>query len=242
LNRLVPEKSHSVFLEVGSGMGYLTYSLIKEGYNVRGIDISKVAVDNACQKFGNYYIQGDIFKYSIESPASADVIILTEVIEHVEDPILFLDALLNILSPGGSIILSTPNKSPYPQNVIWASDSPPVHYWWFSERSLVYIANRLDLNISFIDFLDFYKKYYQSIRPSEYEDMNNLKPYLDEYGQFLEQKQNKSSVIRSIIKDIASRLPLIRSFVLKVSDFNIPSLIVCSSKGTVICSIMTKIR
>lgn len=242
LSDLVKDKNNTKILEVGSGMGYLTYSLKKDGYNILGLDISQSAVNRAVESFGEFYICSDVYNYSETNKYEYDIIILTEVIEHVDDPLKFLKSLEALLKIGGHIVLTTPNKSIYPEKTIWASDLPPVHLWWFSERSLEYIANRLDLTISFIDFSDFYKKYYQSIRPSEYEDMNNLKPYLDEHGQFLEQKQNKSSVIRSIIKDIASRLPLIRSFVLKVSDFYIPSLIVCSSKGTIICSIMTKIR
>lgn len=242
LSKLVNDKNNTKILEVGSGMGYLTYSLKKDGYNILGLDISQSAVNRAVESFGEFYVCSDVFNYSETNKNEYDIIILTEVIEHVDDPLGFLKSLASLLKIGGHIILTTPNKSIYPEKTIWASDLPPVHLWWFSEKSLEYIAMKLDLNISFINFSEYYKKHYQSIRPSEYEDLKNLKPYLDKNGQFLEQNQTRPSVIHRIIKDIAFRFPLIRSFVLKARDFNIPSLIVCSTKGTVICSIMTKIR
>src|SRR5688572_29547378 len=63
LERITGDKRDSKILEIGCGLGYLTYALRSENYDVLGLDISKEAIDNAKQNFGNYFICEDLFKY-----------------------------------------------------------------------------------------------------------------------------------------------------------------------------------
>jgi len=154
------ENKNPRILEIGSGLGYLTYSFRKAGYNITGLDISETAVAMANQRYGDYYISGDLFKYSIENAGSFDIVLLTEVIEHIDDISNFILALSKLLKPNGQIILTTPNKSFYPPDTIWVSDLPPIHCWWLSEESIKYLSNQLGLSVSFLDFTDFYKNNY----------------------------------------------------------------------------------
>ena len=116
-------------LEVGSGLGYLTYSLKKAGFDVIGIDISEKVVAQASLEFGENYKCLDIFEYAKNPPNLYDYIVLTEVIEHVPNPIDFIRTLLSLLSENGKLIVSTPNKGLYAQRAIWGS-VPPVHLSW----------------------------------------------------------------------------------------------------------------
>lgn len=43
-------------LEVGSGLGYLTYAISQQGYNITGLDISHDAVKKAEKHFGKHFI------------------------------------------------------------------------------------------------------------------------------------------------------------------------------------------
>jgi SAM-dependent methyltransferase len=166
-------------MEVGAGFGYLTYALHKAGYNAVGLDISKEAINKAIQYFGNYYICGDIFQYAKTYSGSVDVIILTEVIEHVEHPMEFICSLAKLLKKGGYIILTTPNKSYYPVDAVWSSENPPIHLWWFSEDSMVYIAQKLDLSLEFLD----YSESYQARMSKEFSNVPLEYPYaLDASG------------------------------------------------------------
>lgn len=147
----------SNILEIGSGLGYLTYSLYKDGYeNIKGLDISKEAVAQATKTFGDHYINEDLFAFSNKNSELYDAVILTEVIEHIDEPLVFIRSIKNLLRKDGVIILTTPNKSFWPSWLNWYTDFPPVHCWWFSEDSFKSISSKLDMKINFIDFKSFY--------------------------------------------------------------------------------------
>jgi 2-polyprenyl-3-methyl-5-hydroxy-6-metoxy-1,4-benzoquinol methylase len=146
-------------LEVGSGLGYLTYAIAKEGYDIKGIDISDDAVKKATNRFGNYYICHDVYHFAASNSERFDLIILTEVIEHVPDADSFCDILINLLKDNGKLLISTPNKSAHPPNVYWYTELPPVHLTWFSEQTFKEISEQKNLSVSFFDFTKFNMKH-----------------------------------------------------------------------------------
>ena len=145
-------------LEVGSGLGYLTYAISRQGYDITGLDISSDAVEKAQQQFGNHYVCGDVYGFSSDNPGRFDMVIITEVIEHVPDPRSFCRMLINLLKVGGKLIITTPNKSAFPLEENWATELPPVHLTWFSEVSFKSIARQMNLKLSFFDYSAFNKK------------------------------------------------------------------------------------
>jgi SAM-dependent methyltransferase len=150
----VPDKTVKI-IEVGSGLGYLTYAIAKRGYAIHGMDISEQAVHNAADRFGDLYFCDDLFEFSKKAAATYDIVIMTEVLEHTDDPIAFVNALRFLLRPGGVLLLTTPNKSVGSASAIWQSDSPPVHLWWFSESSARQIAIKTSMNLELWDFSEF---------------------------------------------------------------------------------------
>ena len=152
-------KKTSKILEVGCGMGYLTFSLNKEGFDIKGCDISEKAIEKAKKTYGlsssELFFVADIYKISENDSLRYDTIILTEVIEHIYDPLHFINTLLKLLKNNGNVIITTPNKTAYKKSVFWTSDLPPVHYWWLSENSFEKIALLTNSSIQFIDFSQY---------------------------------------------------------------------------------------
>lgn len=161
LLQYVPKKEDVKILEIGSGLGYLTYSLNQEGYSTLGIDISKKAVEKATKNYGNYYECANLFDLAEERKASYDVVIMTELLEHVEDPVLFVKAASSLIKQGGKIILTTPNKDKTPRGFVWQNDIPPVHLFWFSEKSIDVLAKQCGKQCEFINFIPYTTKYYE---------------------------------------------------------------------------------
>jgi SAM-dependent methyltransferase len=106
-------------LDVGSGLGYLTYALSRRGYLARGLDISSSAVDAAKVRFGDLFDVGSLDDHSASHPGEYDAVVACELIEHLEDPAAFIATALRLLKPGGRLIVTTPNRTLYGTDAIW---------------------------------------------------------------------------------------------------------------------------
>jgi len=148
---LDPDRTSNM-LEVGCGLGYLTHALRKAGHDIKGLDISANAVETAKQIYGPYYICADVNVFPATSDERFDIIVMTEVIEHLEDPLAVLRSLRTLLKPGGVALISTPAKDYLPQSAVWRTDNPPVHLAWYSKTSLREMARRTNFRVSFADF------------------------------------------------------------------------------------------
>ena len=145
-------------LEVGSGLGYLTYALRSAGYHCIGIDISENAIAEARSAFGDFYLHKDLRVIADEEPGSFDAVIMTEVIEHVPHPTDFLSLAARLLKTTGIALVTTPNKSAARAGTCWQTESPPVHLWWFSETGMRRLAQDVGLMIRLCDFSPRYRK------------------------------------------------------------------------------------
>jgi 2-polyprenyl-3-methyl-5-hydroxy-6-metoxy-1,4-benzoquinol methylase len=238
-------------LEIGSGLGYLTYSLIKANYNIVGMDVSNTAVKQAKEIFGDHYICGDLFEYARLNEDSFDVVILTEVIEHIDNPVEFIASIMKLLKSSGIAIITTPNKSFFPEDIIWASDLPPVHYWWFSEESMKFIANILNINISFINFKNFYKKNYKVIGLKSQRNGYLPNPFFNKDGELIAKVARSKKSLKLRIQILIDKIPfgnLLQGILIgrlkmifgKSRELFENDLIVCREKGIVMCTIMQK--
>ncbi len=179
-----PTKDISI-AEIGSGLGYLTYSLNRAGYKAKGIDISSEAVEKAKASYGDYYEAGDIFLLSNTYKKQYDCVVMTELIEHVEDPKAFISTALTMLKDGGKLIITTPNKSWTPKGYLWGSDIPPIHLWWFSEESIKQLADSLNKKCDLIDFTSFTNNFYEPLWYPTIENFQADVPKMSKDGVYL---------------------------------------------------------
>ena len=236
LQHLIKDKATTKILEIGSGLGYLTYSLIQDNYNIKGLDISETAVKKATENFGNHYISANLYEYAIDYPESYDCIILTEVIEHVDSPLNFIKAIMKLLKSGGHAIITTPNKSIYPSHIVWDTELPPIHCWWFSEDSMKIIAKTINADINFIDFGDFYKK--RDLR-IDFNKVIQRTPYFDQNGELIFLNNHRPTTI-SRISHFISKIPFLKTiyrFFIKLMNSDS---YYCSEKGIILCSVLKK--
>ncbi|XP_071567105.1 ubiquinone biosynthesis O-methyltransferase-like isoform X3 [Temnothorax nylanderi] len=106
-------------VDVGCGGGILTERLARIGAQVTGIDASaeliNVAKEHAKLDPGIServnYIQTTVEDFSQKEGESYDAVVASEVLEHVEEPQLFLKECVKIMKPGGSIFITTPNQT-----------------------------------------------------------------------------------------------------------------------------------
>jgi 2-polyprenyl-3-methyl-5-hydroxy-6-metoxy-1,4-benzoquinol methylase len=93
-------------LDVGCGDGTFVRAGLSAGWDARGIELSESAVA-LCQRFGLPVGRTDLFSSSLDD--RWDVIIMSELLEHVTWPVAFLVRAEELLRPGGLLYLTTPN-------------------------------------------------------------------------------------------------------------------------------------
>lgn len=143
------EKKSDV-LEIWCWLGYLTYAIQQLWNNCIWIDISKEAINKAQKKFKNstFYYWDAFVEKSIIKDKKFDVIVATELIEHIDDFNLFFSSCNDYLKEWWTIILTTPNKWYYRKDALWIWDLPPVHTVWFHYNTFKKIGNMYNLDLS----------------------------------------------------------------------------------------------
>lgn len=104
-------------LDVGCGVGTLSLYAAAQGASVQGIDISPRAVSLAQAAAEALQLQNARFAVGEVGAGKGeyDLVLCSEVIEHVPDELQFLRHLVSQLKPGGRLILTTPSS----QNLLY---------------------------------------------------------------------------------------------------------------------------
>ena len=105
-------KNHKV-LEVGCGGGILSIPLARVGANLTAIEPSTSLYEVAIKKAKEEGLDINFINSSIEEckEGDFDTILLIDVLEHVENAERFLQEVQNRLKVGGSVVVSTINKT-----------------------------------------------------------------------------------------------------------------------------------
>jgi SAM-dependent methyltransferase len=105
VRRLAPEPATRI-LDLGCGSGALLERLAGMGYrDLTGVDIRPPASGASIT-----YRQADLDCFRLDCADGAfDLVLGVEVIEHIENPGLFLAELARLLRPGGMGLFTTPN-------------------------------------------------------------------------------------------------------------------------------------
>ncbi|MBI2613218.1 MAG: methyltransferase domain-containing protein [Candidatus Levybacteria bacterium] len=101
-------------LDIACGEGYGSFLLSKKAKNVTGVDVADEIIKNAVEKYqlnGNIkFVSSDAVDFLAKTNKKFDVIISFETVEHVKNYMQFIELLKKCLKPGGTLVLSTPNK------------------------------------------------------------------------------------------------------------------------------------
>ena len=111
---LKKEKNEIHILDVGCGNGMqMTFPLGAQGYMVTGIDLHEPSIGFANEEnvFNNVkFLLGDIeHLQKIAHTQKFDVIVFSDILEHVNNPEKLLKDAHSILKPDGIILISIPN-------------------------------------------------------------------------------------------------------------------------------------
>lgn len=158
-------------LEIWCWLWYLTYAINNTDNTCIWYDLSFESITKARSHFwdNNYFIW-DVFEEFKNSTEKFDLIIATELIEHIDNYDNFFSNCKKLCKHGWTILITTPNKGFYNKNAIWIWDLPPVHTTRLSQKTFKYIENKYWFEIDFYSFAKhhndknyFYAKLYNDL-------------------------------------------------------------------------------
>ncbi|HJX07898.1 MAG TPA: bifunctional glycosyltransferase/class I SAM-dependent methyltransferase [Actinomycetota bacterium] len=95
-------------LEIGSNVGLFLQVAAERGWEEHGIEPSTWAVNEGTRRFGVRLQQGSIEDLEVKRDA-ADVVVMLDVLEHLNDPLSALKRLRGVINEEGLLVLSTVN-------------------------------------------------------------------------------------------------------------------------------------
>ena len=117
-------------LDVGAGSAWVARHFEGKNVNVISLDISKKNVEIAKSLINNnqhFPLVSDSFFLPI-SDNSIDIVIASEIIEHVFDPQIFIQELYRVVKNGGQLIVTTPYKEKLRYYLcVHCNQKTPVH-------------------------------------------------------------------------------------------------------------------
>jgi len=100
-------------LDIGCATGFFLAEAETRGWQAEGVDVSEFAVQYARDQVGVSARQGDLLRMDL--PAGAyDLVTMWDVIEHVPDPMAFIERAAALLRSGGVFVLATPDVDSLP--------------------------------------------------------------------------------------------------------------------------------
>lgn len=133
-------------LDIGSGRGWVLYFLKKYfAYNrAVGIQISAPARNFARQKFGLEIYDRDFLDLDFGAE-KFDVISMLHVLEHVDNPELYIKKIADTLTADGGFFVEVPNLRAWSRSLTgqyWLSWDPQYHKTFFDVDSLVSLLTK----------------------------------------------------------------------------------------------------
>jgi 2-polyprenyl-3-methyl-5-hydroxy-6-metoxy-1,4-benzoquinol methylase len=135
-------------LEIGCSVGRFLFGCKNNGWRIHGMDISSKAVELSQDLLPDGDFQVGPVERSKWPEKSFEAITSWEVIEHVNDPFVFVSKAKELLLNNGIFAFSTPDWDSWvirrhPRKNYW----PPYHNWFFCEKSVKALLGRAGLEI-----------------------------------------------------------------------------------------------
>lgn len=139
-------------LEVGCGSGAMLELMNRLGWDAEGIDFDPKAV-TAARSRGLKVALGSLEQQGYASE-SFDAITTSHLIEHVPNPSTLVEKTLELLKPGGRLVVVTPNTASMGSKIFgrtWRGLEPPRHLHIFTRQSLRRLACSAGFEIEKLD-------------------------------------------------------------------------------------------
>jgi SAM-dependent methyltransferase len=134
-------------VEAGCGEGYGAALLSRFGANVVALDYDNQSIDHVTNTYPDVTaLSANLDSFPLPD-SSADFVVSLQVLEHLWDLPKFLSEIRRVLRPGGTLIISTPNRTTFSPGVN-RGEKPtnPFHVEEFDGEQIGEILTKADFN------------------------------------------------------------------------------------------------
>ena len=128
--------------ELGCGTGG-NLAAVADRYDVVGVECSSHALEYARRRLGNRVTRGSLPNDVDLPPDSFDVVLLTDVLEHIEDDARSAATAMRLLRPGGVVVATVPAY----QWLYSPRDANHHHYRRYGKQQFARLWKNCDSNI-----------------------------------------------------------------------------------------------
>lgn len=100
-------------LDAGCGTGLFSQAAVERGADVTSLDVGPELLEQVARKCESRRVVGDVAAMPF-GDGEFDIVVNTEVIEHTPDPERAVRELVRVLAPGGTLVITTPNRVWHP--------------------------------------------------------------------------------------------------------------------------------
>jgi 2-polyprenyl-3-methyl-5-hydroxy-6-metoxy-1,4-benzoquinol methylase len=155
LSRLLGGLHGKRAFEIGCGKGEFLLSLRLQGANVLGCDLSPEACDFVRDNLSIPVFQSQVYHCSNEI-GKVDIVVMRELIEHPCDPMRTLTTVVDMLNPGGLLLLQTPNAGEAGTDEIGGADWVGFrvdleHLQYLTPSTVNWLSRHYELRIERLD-------------------------------------------------------------------------------------------
>jgi SAM-dependent methyltransferase len=141
-------------LDVGCACGYLIDVALEAGYDAYGVEFPAAAAAQASLPARARIVVGSVEAMLRQRLGEFDVITAFDIIEHTRDPVGFLGDLRDLLRPGGTLLLTTPDVHHplrWMMGARWPMFQPLQHTFLFSRLGMHMALERAGLALTRIE-------------------------------------------------------------------------------------------
>lgn len=156
-NNIKSFNSGTKYLEVGIGNGEMLACALEMGYQTDAVEICREDCENVSRLLGVDIKLTDFMDFNTSK--KYDVIVMGDVLEHVNDPVRALEKAHGLLAENGILWLSTPNFESAFTRIKGFSDpmwNQKNHYTYFSYSGLKPILDRVGFEVRRYDISNRY--------------------------------------------------------------------------------------
>jgi len=134
-------------LEIGPGHGALLMALAAGGFHVEGLELSPAVALATSQRSRAAVRVGTIERYSRDTGAAYDAIVMRHVLEHMPDPVGAVEALHRLLAPDGVAYVAVPNIGAPESALPGWTGYQPYHLHYFRPAGLRALFERFGFSV-----------------------------------------------------------------------------------------------